>query len=123
MLMIAFGNNWNKNVHLGRYINTYTVGNFSFTVMHEQSCKTLFMTIHPTNIYTTQNENFEYGYPNSIAQYLCLFTINLYFISNWSITIQDYYLHKVACSPTKCDIIDDVKLFSTVYRGYIIANF
>ena len=24
--------------------------------------------------------------------------------------------HKAACHPTKCDVIDDVKLFPTVYR-------
>ena len=25
-------------------------------------------------------------------------------------------LHKVACHPTRCDVINDVKLFQTVYR-------
>ena len=31
--------------------------------------------------------------------------------------------HKAACYPTKCEVIDDVKLFPTVYiAGYTVAN-
>ena len=32
-------------------------------------------------------------------------------------------LHKAACHPIKCDIINDVQLFATVYRVYTVANF
>ena len=31
--------------------------------------------------------------------------------------------HKAARHPTKGDVIDDVKLFPTVYAGYTVANF
>ena len=31
--------------------------------------------------------------------------------------------HKAACHPTKCDVINDIKLFWTFIAGYTVANF
>ena len=53
--------------------------------------------------YTSPNENFEYGSPHSNA--LLQFCLNL---EHWE-------LHKAARHPTRCDVINDVKLFLTVY--------
>ena len=54
--------------------------------------------------YTSPNENFEYGYPHSTA--LLQFHLKLECCKPYIAT----------CHPTKCDIINDVKLFQTVYR-------
>ena len=53
--------------------------------------------------YTSQKENFEYGYshPNASLQ-SCL-------------KLEGCKLHKAAHHPKKCDIINVVKLFSTVF--------
>ena len=49
--------------------------------------------------FTSPNENFEYNYPHSNA-----------------------VLQKAAYQPTKCDVIDDIKLFPTVYRRIYCHN-
>ena len=54
--------------------------------------------------YTCPNENFEYGYPHSNA------------LLQFCLQLECYKPHKAACQPTKCDVINDVKLFATVYR-------
>ena len=65
--------------------------------------------------YTSPNENFEYGYPHSNA--LLQFYLNS----------ERYMPHKAIWHLTKCDVINDVKLFPRVYREYITgytgANF
>ena len=49
--------------------------------------------------YTSPNGNFEYGYPHSNAiQHFCL-------------ELECCKPHTPACHPTKCDIINDIKLF------------
>ena len=50
------------------------------------------------------NENFEYGYPHSNA------------LLQFCLKLEPCKLHKAAHHPTKCDIINDVKPFPTVYR-------
>ena len=49
------------------------------------------------------NENFEYGYPHSIA------------LLQFECKLERCKPHKAARHPTKCDLIIDVKLFPTVY--------
>ena len=49
--------------------------------------------------YTSPNENFEYGHPHSNAR--------LYF----RLELKCYKPHKAAQHPTKCEVINDVKLF------------
>ena len=47
---------------------------------------------------TSPNENYEYGYPHSNA------------LLQFPLKVKHCKLHKAACHPTKCDVID-VKLF------------
>ena len=56
-------------------------------------------------------KNFEYGYPHSNA--LLQFYLNF----------ERYMPHKAACHLTKCDVINNVKLFPTDIAGYAVANF
>ena len=59
--------------------------------------------------YTFPNENYEYhGYPHCNA----LLQLHL--------KLKCCKPHKVACHARMCDIINDIKLFSTVYT---VANF
>ena len=60
----------------------------------------------PTYIrqYTSPNENFEYGYPHSNA------------LLQFRLKLEHCKSHNAARHPTKCDVINDVKLFPTVYR-------
>ena len=46
---------------------------------------------------TSQNENFEYGYPHSNA------------ILQFCLKLEHFKPHNAACHPMKCDVIDDVK--------------
>ena len=64
--------------------------------------------------YTSPNENFEYGYHNSNA------------LLQFELKFERCKSHKAARHPKKCDVINDVKLFLTVYlriSGYTVANF
>ena len=53
--------------------------------------------------YTAPNENFEYGYPHSNA------------LLQFRLELERLKPYKAARHPTRCDIINDVKLFPTVY--------
>ena len=53
--------------------------------------------------YTSPNENFEYGYPHSNA------------LLQFPLKLERCKLHKTARHPSKCDVINDIKLFQTVY--------
>ena len=53
--------------------------------------------------YTSPNENFEYDYPHSNA------------ILQSRFKLECFKPHKAARQITKCDVINDVKLFPTVY--------
>ena len=53
--------------------------------------------------YTSPNETFEYGYPHSNA------------FLHFRLKLERCKPHKAARNPTKCDVINDVKLFPTVY--------
>ena len=86
--VVHLGDNCIQNFHLGRYIVGYTVGNL---VLRRQ--------------YTSPNENFEYGYTHSNA------------LLQFELKLEHCKPHKAARHPTKSDVINDVKLFSTVYHG------
>ena len=61
--------------------------------------------------YTSPNKNFEYGYPQSNA------------LLQSRLKLEHCKPHKAAHHPTKCDIINDVKLFLTVYRRIHCCKF
>ena len=54
--------------------------------------------------YISPNENFEYGYPHSNA------------LLQFCHKLERCKLQKAACHVTKCDVINDFKIFPTVYR-------
>ena len=100
-LVLTFRGKCIQNFHSGRRIDRYMVGN-SFTAAHKQSRKTCFRRY--TKRYTSRNENFEYVYPHSIV------------LLQSRRKLERCKLHKVARCPRKCHVINDVKLFLTVYR-------
>ena len=61
--------------------------------------------------YTSPNENFEYGYPHSNA------------LLQFDLKLERCKPHRAACHPTEGDVIDDVKLFPTVYRRIYCRKF
>ena len=103
------GDNCIQNFHLGRYIVGYTVGNLVLRRRARGAVKRDFRTY--IRRYTSPNENFEYGYPHSNA------------LLQFELKLDSCKPHKAACHPTKGDIIDDVKLFPTVYRRIYCRNF
>ena len=60
---------------------------------------------------TSPNENFEYGYPNSNA------------LLQSCLKLERCEPHKAARHPTKCEVINDVKLFWTVYHRIYCCKF
>ena len=65
MHSVYLGNNYIQNVHLGRYIVGYMVGNF---VLRRHASGAIKCNFRPYNWqYTSPNEHFEYGYPHSNA--------------------------------------------------------
>ena len=97
---IDLGDNCIQNFHLGRYIVGYTVGNLVLRRRTSGAVKCDFRTY--IRQYTSPNENFEYCYFHSNA----LLQLRLKF--------ECCKLHNAARHLTKCDIINDVKLFPTV---------
>ena len=91
------GDNCIQNFHLGRYIVGYTVGNLVFRTYIRR--------------YTSPNETFEYGYPHSNA------------LLQFALKSARCKPHKTVRHPTKGDVIDDVKLFPTVYRRIYCRKF
>ena len=61
--------------------------------------------------YTSPNEHFGYGYHHSYA------------LLQFKLKFERCKPHKAACDPTKCDVINDIKLFPTVYRRIYCRNF
>ena len=103
------GDNCIQNFHSGRYIVGYTVGNLVLRRRASGAVKRDFRTY--IRRYTSQNGNFEYGYPHSNA--LLLFRLEL---ERWK-------THIATRHPTRCDVINDVKLFRTVYRRIYCRKF
>ena len=61
--------------------------------------------------YTSPSENFEYGYHHSNA------------LLQSHLKLERCKSHKAAHHPMKCDVINDVKLFPTVYRSIYCHKF
>ena len=98
------GDNCIQNFHLGRYIVGFTVGNLVLRGPASGAVKRDFRTY--IRRYTSPNENFEYGYPHSNA------------LLQFELKLERCKPHKAACHPTKVDLINDVKLFPTVYHKF-----
>ena len=96
------GDNCIQNFYLVRYIIGYTVGNSVLQRCASGTVKRDFRKY--IRRYTSPNENFEYGYPHSNA------------LLQFELKFERCKPHKAARHPTKCDVINDVKLFPTVYR-------
>ena len=90
-----------QNFYLGMYIVGYMVGNLVLRRWASRVVKHDFRPYIPG--YTSRIESFEYGYPHSET------------LLQFCLKFERCKLHKATCHPTKCDIINDVKLFSTVY--------
>ena len=100
--VIQLGDNCIQNVHLERYIVVYTVGNLVLRRPASRAIKRDFRTY--IRRYTSPNEDFEYGYPHSCA------------FLKFCLKLECCKPHKAEHHPTICDVINDVKLFLTVYR-------
>ena len=97
---IKLGDNCVQNFQLGRYIVGYTVGNLVLRRRASGDVKRDFRTY--IRRYTSPNENFEYSYPHSNA------------LLQFRPELECWKPHKAARHPTRCDVINDVKLFPTV---------
>ena len=95
--------------YLSRRIPDLRVGNN----IDEIDKKLIPASIHPWYIrrYTSPNENFEYGYPHSNA------------LLQFELKLERCKPHKPARHPKKCDVINDVKLFPTVYGRIYCRKF
>ena len=70
-LQMYLGDNCIQNVHLGRYIVGYMVGNF---VLRRRISGAVKRNFRPYNRrHTSPNEHFEYSYPHSNALFKHLF--------------------------------------------------
>ena len=61
--------------------------------------------------YTSPREKSEYGYPHSNA------------LLQFCLKLECYKLQSAACHPWKCDIMNDIKLFPTVYSRIFCGKF
>ena len=61
--------------------------------------------------YIRRYENFEYGYPHSDS------------LMQFELKLESCKPHKATRHQTKCDVINDVKLFPTVYRRIYPCKF
>ena len=61
--------------------------------------------------YTSPNENFEYGFPHSNA------------LLQFPLKLKRCKPHKATCHPRICDIVNNVKLFLTLYRRIYCRKF
>ena len=90
-----------QNFHLGRYIVGYMDGNL---VLWQCASGTIKRVYRPyIRQYISPSENFECGYTHFNA------------LLQSRLKLECCKPHKAACHPTKCDIINDVELFWTVY--------
>ena len=108
-MIYQLGDNCIQNFHLMRYIVIYTVGNLVLRRRARGAVKRDFRTY--VQRYTSPNENIEYGYPHSNA--LLQFYLNF----------ERYMPHKAASHLMKCDVINDIKLFPTVYGRIYCRKF
>ena len=95
--MLYLGDNCIHNFYLGRYIVGYLFGNH---VLRFRSRVVVKLNFRP---YIRRYENFEYGFPHSNS------------LMQFELILESCKPHKAARHQTKCDVINDVKLFPTVY--------
>ena len=103
------GDNCIQIFHLGRYIVGYTVINLVLRRRASGAVKRDFRTY--IRRYTSQNENFEYGYHHSNV------------LLQTRLKLERCKPHNAARHLMKCDVINDVKLFPTVYRRIYCRKF
>ena len=65
---------------------------------------------HISDDKTSTNENFEYGYPHSNA------------LLQFRLKLERCKPHRAVRHTTKCDVINDVKQFPTVYRKLLTVS-
>ena len=106
---VESGDNCMQNLHLGRYIVVYMIGNLVLQRRASGAVKRDFRTY--IQRYNSTNKTFEYGYPHSNA------------LLQFPLELKHCKPHKAARHPTICDVIDDVKLFPTVYRRIYCRKF
>ena len=94
------GDNCIQNFHLGRYIVRYTVGNLILWRRVNGAVKLDFRTYIWR--YTSQNENFEYGYPHSNALYTFSLQKDSENVLCCAYTSSGCQLHKTACKLHIC---------------------
>ena len=97
-----------QNFHLGRNIVGYTVGNLVLQRRASWAVKRYFRTY--IRQYTSPIENFEYGYPHSNT------------LLQFCLKLERCKPHNAACPATKRDLINDVKMFPTVYHRIYCRN-
>ena len=103
------GENCIQNFQSRRYIVGYTVGNI---VLRRRASGAVKRDFRPKiRRYTSPNANFDYGYPNSNA------------FLQFRLKLERCKPHKAARHGTKCDVINDVKLFPPVYRRIYCRKF
>ena len=93
-LVLKLGDNCTQNFHLGRYIVGYMVGNLVLRRRVSGAVIRDFRTY--IRRYSSPNENFEYGYPNSNALLTFFFfkkTVKMYYVAPMP---SGYQLHKTA---------------------------
>ena len=102
------GDNCIQNFHFWRYVVGYTVRNLVLGQHVSGAIKRDFQMY--IRRYTSPNELFEYGYPHSNA------------LLQFRLELERSKSHKAACHPTRCDVINDTKLFPTVYCRIILLQ-
>ena len=114
---IYLGDNCIQNFHLGRYIVGYTVGNLLLRRRVSGAVKRDFRTY--IRRYTSQNENFEYGYPHSNA----LLIFSLQKISE-NVLFCAYTSSDASCIKPLASCIYSLDVgFPTVYRRIYCRKF
>ena len=108
-LSILLGDNCNQNFHMGRYNVRYTVGNLVLWRCPSGAVRRDFRTY--IRRYTSPNENFEYGYPHSNARL------------QFHLKLEHCKPQKAVCHLMKCDVINDIKQFPTVYCRIYCCKF
>ena len=92
--------------------------NYLFSEIHQtpEKCdiptrqRNHFLTDRGESKQTLIHENFEHGYPQSNV------------VLQFHLNLERCKQHEAACHPNKRDIINDVKLFPTVYTVYVIQS-
>ena len=96
------GDNCIQNVHLGRYIVSYMVGNFVLRRRVSGAVKSIFRPYNRR--YTAPNEHFEYGYPHSNAHFNIYSSKAQYFAPNWSFVSNIRQLRQPITSDVTYDV-------------------